>query len=52
VGGMRVFCLAEWEAEGQPPALKCDPETFRAKGLATSGVKKMRIDTAALKAVK
>ena len=44
--------LKGWIAAGQPPVWKCNPKTFTDKGLPTSAVGKVTIDTAALRAVK
>jgi broad specificity phosphatase PhoE len=41
-----------WVAAGQPATWKCDPKTLTAKGLSTSAVEKVTIDTARLKLVK
>jgi broad specificity phosphatase PhoE len=44
--------LKSWIAAGMPATWKCDPKTFTDKGLSTSAVGKVTIDTAALRAVK
>jgi broad specificity phosphatase PhoE len=44
--------LKGWVAAGMPPTWKCDAKTLTAKGLPTSSIETLRIDPAALRAVK